>query len=94
MIGRKDSESGCRRYEKLLKVLSSTTKAAPLNFDSVRSLLDSVAVSEPSCTTQYSGIVYPARMETYIAVSPAPGHSATKERYVLVRWADVWALTK
>jgi hypothetical protein len=49
-----------------------------------------VSRNEVACTTQYSGIVYPQLKETYIAVSPAPGKSATKEHYTRVQWGEVW----
>jgi hypothetical protein len=89
MIGRADADSGCRRYETLLKALSAG-KGAKLDFESARSLMDSVAVAEPSLTTQYTCVAFPQRMEIHIAVSPAHGQSATRQRYTPVKWADVW----
>lgn len=91
MIGRKDSESGCERYEKLLARLSSKDRSARLDFESARALLDSVSRNEPGATTQYAGVAYPQKKEIHIAVAATPGRSATKERYTCVRWDDVWS---
>ena len=65
-----------------------------IDFEEASAILDDVSVSAPGRTTQHSGVIYPARMEMYVAVSPAPGRSATKEPYTLVRWADVWSVAK
>jgi hypothetical protein len=91
MIGRKDSESGCERYDRLLARLSSKDGSARLDFDSARALMDSVSRNEPGVTTQYSGVAYPQKKEIHIAVAVTPGRSATKERYTRVRWDDVWS---
>ncbi len=92
MIGKADSESGCERYGKILAGLSAAGEDAPVDFERARAILDSASVAGPRTTTQYSGIIYPRRMEMHVAVSPAAGRSATKAPYTRVRWSDVWAL--
>ena len=78
----------CDRYAGIEKTLSDPEARGRLDFERARAILDSV--SRPD--TQYSAVVSPGRKEMRIAVSPAPGRSATKQDYVILQWEAVFGL--
>lgn len=93
MLGKKDSESDCERYESLRRALYSSGKDAPIDLEKAKKMLDDVSVANRTGnSTQYSAVVFPERLEMHIAVSRSPGTSATKEPYTRVQWADIRAL--
>jgi hypothetical protein len=92
LLGRTDGAEICDRYACLEKGLSDPGARGKVDFGKARSLLHSVAASSLTRTTQYSAVVWPARKEMRLAVSPAPGETATRQRYARVRWDTVFGL--
>lgn len=92
LLGRAGGAEICERYARLEKALTDPAAKGKMDFERARSLLDSVAASSPTCTTQYSAVVWPARKELRLAVAPAPGKTATKQDYIRVQWSVVFGL--
>jgi len=80
----------CERYACLEKTLRDPETRGRLDFERAHTILDAVAVSKPTLTTQYSAVVWPAKKEVRLAVAPAPGQSAPRQKYVRVRWDEVF----
>jgi hypothetical protein len=92
LIGGSAGAEVCERYAHIEKALADPAAQGRVHFEKARSILDSVARSSPTTTTLYSSVIWPARREMRIAVSPAPGESATKQRYARVQWSAVFDL--
>jgi hypothetical protein len=78
----------CDRYASIEKALSAPEARGKVDFALARAIMD--AVSRPD--TLYSAVVSPGRKEMRLAVSPAPGKSATKQDYVILQWEAVFGL--
>ncbi len=82
----------CDRYARIEKALADPSTQGKVDFEKVRSILDSVAASGPGVTTQYSAVLTPAKRELRIAVAPAAGKPATKQDYARLQWEVVFGL--
>jgi len=90
LIGKGGGGESSGRYESIEKALSNPETRGRLDFERARAILDAVAASSPTLTTQYSAVVWPGRKELRIAVAPAPGQAATKQEYARVRWGELF----